>query len=529
MADKTTSSDVIRKGATRAQAYNEGLLVYFYDEKNRQAILEQSGADLVNIPIARNAEQAKIVQEKEKKLAQFSRSAMLVAYELRQDDPIEVDVIVGDPLSPAELKAVKGLKWHKPQKSRLLLPSGRLRIETANSCQIDPDNDPQEAGATVEVPAGEYLLTLYRVDVEETSDAVWEKYREKDKGPVEVVVLTPAGEAKLPRTTSALVPFPLGKEKLDWVGDYSISGEGGECKVNFWDYWEFYKLNLDRTALSALKAEPGSMLEISAVGSKFTVLYLEGMQFGLGHLGAYQMIFGNERLTAPLSSLPEVAFGGFKKEEAANAEILWCMRIKATENIDKKHHGKWRKAKLRLLPQKLELVDRASFGKWRLEQGALHGEVLFRTPYYISMNFDAAALEALGAKVGDTLRLRAGDQGATLRVLENAKQFLESSKARGWQEDGPWEKLKDRFTFAADEEEKEKVRQEMREFLLHETPLFGYLDSHWYDSEQKIFLAHPSAVESGFFKFNFKHGLPVEPGAPVILEKVSSAGAASGA
>jgi len=113
--------------------------------------------------------------------------------------------------------------------------------------------------------------------------------------------------------------------------------------------------------------------------------------------------------------------------------------------------------------------------------------------------------------------------------LENAKQFLESSKARGWQEDGPWEKLKDRFTFAADEEEKEKVRQEMREFLLHETPLFGYLDSHWYDSEQKIFLAHPSAVESGFFKFNFKHGLPVEPGAPVILEKVSSAGAASGA
>jgi len=519
MPDQTIASDVIRKGATRAQAYNEGLLVYLYDEKNRQAILEQNGGSLVNLPIARNAEQDKIVQEQEKKLAQFGRSAMLVAYELRQDDSIEVDVIVGAPLSPAELKAVKGLKWHKPQKSRLLLPSGRLRVETANSCQIDPDQEPQEVGATVEVPAGEYLFTLYRVDVEETSEAVWQKYWKKDNGPLEVVVLTPAREAKLPRTTSALVPFPVHKDKLDWVGDYSISGEGGECKINFWDYWELYKLNLDRAALSALKAEAGSVLEVSAVGKKFTVLYLEGIQFGFGHMGAYQMIFGNERLTAPLSSLPEVAFGTFKKEEAANSEILGCMRIKAAENIDKKHHGKWRKAKVQLLPQKLEFVDRASFGKWRLEQDALHGEVLFRTPYYISMNFDAAALEALGAKVGDTLRLRAGEQSAALRLLENTKQFLESSKAAGWQEDGPWEKLKDRFTFAADEEEKERVRQEMREFLLHETPLFGYLDSHWYDREQKIFLAHPSAVESGFFKFNFKHGLSVEPGTKVVLEK----------
>jgi hypothetical protein len=519
MGDKTSPSDVIRQGATRAQAYNEGLLVYLYDEKNRQVLLEQNAGDLVNLPIARNAEQAKIVQVQEKKLAQFSHSALLVAYELRQDDSIEVDVVVGDPLSPVELKVVKGLKWHKPQKSRLLLPSGRLRIETANSCRIIADDQPQEAGATIEVPAGEYLLTLYRVDVEETGDAVRKEYWEKNKGPLEVVVLTPAHKAKLPRTTSALVPFPLHEDKLDWVGNYSISAGDGECKVNFWDYRELYKLNLDRAALSALKVEAGSVLEISAVGRKFTVLYLEKIEFGFKHLGVYQMIFGNERLTASLSSLPEVAFAVLKKEEAANAEVLGCMRIKASENIDEKHHGKWRKAKLHLLPQRLELVDRASFGRWRLEEGALHGEVLFRTPYYISMNFDAAALQALGANVGDILRLRAGDQAATLRVLENSKQFLESSKARGYQKDGPWEKLKERFTFAADEEEKERVREEMRAFLLDEIPLFGYLDSHWYDQEQKIFLAHPSAVESGFFRFNFKHGLAVEPGTNVVLEK----------
>jgi hypothetical protein len=38
--DTTISSDVIRKGATRVQLYNEGLLVYLYDEKNRQPTLE---------------------------------------------------------------------------------------------------------------------------------------------------------------------------------------------------------------------------------------------------------------------------------------------------------------------------------------------------------------------------------------------------------------------------------------------------------------------------------------------------------
>ncbi|HZR30075.1 MAG TPA: hypothetical protein VFA71_14955 [Terriglobales bacterium] len=137
MEDKTTSedrtapSDLIRKGATHAEVYNEGLMVYLYDEKNRQAIIERNGRSLVNILYSRTPE-----PEKEKQLAQFSRSALLVAYGLQGDGGVEVDVIVGEPLSPEEMRPVRGLKWHKPQTSRLSLPSGRLRIETGNSCRI---------------------------------------------------------------------------------------------------------------------------------------------------------------------------------------------------------------------------------------------------------------------------------------------------------------------------------------------------------------------------------------------------------
>src|SRR5262249_23220922 len=153
---------------------NEGLLVYLYDEKNRQTLIEQNAHDLLH---------GSLGEEKEKKLAPLSHSRVVVAYELYQDDPIEVDVVVGEPLTANEMKPIRGLKWHKPQKTLLSLPSGCLRVETPNSCHFEPDEEPQEAGATIQVPAGEYVLTLYHVDLKETDDEVWKTYWEERKGP----------------------------------------------------------------------------------------------------------------------------------------------------------------------------------------------------------------------------------------------------------------------------------------------------------------------------------------------------------
>jgi len=90
--DKTTSSDAIRKGATRAELYNEGLLVYLYDEKNRQTLIEQNAYEMLHTSLRGDAK---------KTLAPLSNSHVVVAYELRQDDSIRAEVIVGEPLGHA--------------------------------------------------------------------------------------------------------------------------------------------------------------------------------------------------------------------------------------------------------------------------------------------------------------------------------------------------------------------------------------------------------------------------------------------
>jgi predicted Fe-Mo cluster-binding NifX family protein len=514
MPDTAIPSHFFRHGATRAQVYNEGLLVYLYDEQNRQAIIELGGHEAVAMPIAPSS-------EKEKVLAQFSATELLVAYELRQDDSVSVDVITGQPLSKEEMKAVKGLRWHKPQVSRLRLPSGRLRIETPNSCRIDPYESPQEEGATVQVSNGEYLLTLHRVDFEAMSDSARKAY----EGPGEIVTLTLIETTSVPgtKTTSALLRFPLPEKRLTWVGKYALQGDAGSCMINFWESWEFFGLNIDKQALSQWKLEPGSLLEMDAAGKKFIVVYLEKIEFNLRYLGAYKQIFGNERMTAPLAACPEVAFAGVQELKDAGIEILTCMRVKASEAVDSGQHKKWRKAKVAILPQKLQFVDRQSFGKWKFEQDRLRGEVLFRTPRYISINFDTNALQSLGTAPGDMLRLQIGERSAKLKLFENEKRFLAATKDRSPERAKEWGSLKGKFANSyGNEIQKEEVRQQMRHFLLAEMPLSGYLDSHWLDRDQKIFLVQPGVLDSGTFGLSFTHGFVADLGAEVVLERAAS-------
>jgi hypothetical protein len=514
MTDTTIPSDLFRRGATRAQVFNEGLLVYIYDEQNQQTIIEQSGLDAVALPTAHSP-------EKKEALAQFSATELLVAYELRQDDSVSVDVIAGQPLSKEEMKAVKGVRWHKPQVSQLSVPSGRLRIETPNSCRIDPHETPQEGGATVQVPKGEYLLTLHRVDIEAMSDSAREAYG----GPGEIVTLTriETTNASGKKVTSALLRFPQPERKLTWIGKYGLQDHAGTCMINFWEAWESIGLNLDRQALTQWKLEPGSVLEIDAASGKYIVVYLAGIEFNFRSLGVYKQIFGNERMTAPLAVYPEVAFAGMREMKDAGIEILACLRVKASAAVDPAQHNKWRKATFRVLPQKLEVVDRQSFGKWKIDRNRLKGEVLLRTPRFISINFDAKALQSLGAAPGDMLQLQIGERSAKLKLFENEKQFLAAARDRSPEQKKEWAALRDQFAKSyGNEIQKEEVRQQMRNFLLGEMQLAGHLDPHWLDRDQKIFLVQPGVQDSGTLGLSFVHGFVADLGAEVALERVTS-------
>jgi hypothetical protein len=111
------------------EIYNDGLMVFLYDESNRGR-LEPLGAALVH--------------GEDGAIAKIAADRLLVAYELPEDDPIRVAFSVG---KPPGAKEKKGRAWRKPQVTQLALPSGRLCVESLNSLRIDPAQPPAEGSA----------------------------------------------------------------------------------------------------------------------------------------------------------------------------------------------------------------------------------------------------------------------------------------------------------------------------------------------------------------------------------------------
>lgn len=172
---------------------NDGLLVYLYDDA-ALASLREVGSSLVH------GDEDDPEWKRVAKRLTLARS--LVRYELVQDDELHVGVVVGPPLTAKEKR---GLPWLRPASSVLRLPSGRLCVESTNTLRFDEDGA-EPGGAIVEVPPGEYVVTLHRVD--------WLKLDEYD-GPTEIVTLTPAAEvARLPPCKLHLaVPVPKGPKR----------------------------------------------------------------------------------------------------------------------------------------------------------------------------------------------------------------------------------------------------------------------------------------------------------------------------
>ena len=144
---------MIRADSVHVEAYNEGLVVFLYDEAHTGRIRE-TAPDILegfNYDIAADP-----------KLAQLAADGVLVVFELEQDGELSIELAVGDPLTQEELG---GGKWRTPQRARLHLPSGTLRIEGYNNLQFDPDPMDEEPAPRISVTPGDYVLTLHRSDV----------------------------------------------------------------------------------------------------------------------------------------------------------------------------------------------------------------------------------------------------------------------------------------------------------------------------------------------------------------------------
>lgn len=186
----------IRKNSTAVNVYNDGLVVFLYDEANGKDI---QTADPTLLEGFSDEDAA------DPKLADLATQGLLVAYELQQDDELSIEVAIGGPLTDQELK--KG-RWHTVQRAPISLPSGKLCIEGYGNLRISPDYDPdEEPGAVVDVPPGDYVLSLYHTNWEALEEeGLWDDSKEWE-GPNQVITLTPAAEAEPVADVASMLRF----------------------------------------------------------------------------------------------------------------------------------------------------------------------------------------------------------------------------------------------------------------------------------------------------------------------------------
>jgi len=286
----------MRDGVRVCEVYNEGLFVFLYDAANREA-LREVGAALVH------ADEDSAEHKRAAKSVAAQRS--LVQYELAPDDPLRVGVVVGPPLTAKERR---GVPWRKPAATLLALPSGRLRVESLNALGIDPDEEPTAKGVEVEVPPGEYVLTLHRVDFEELEGDY--------DGPSEIVTLTPVADVDKPPKFKLLLPFS-NEKRPPWQGRHRLDGEtfhgeliSADDRTSALRIW----INADGKVAKRLGWARGSHLEV-ALGGHTLDVYFYFLHNGIrGLAGRFGYVVGLSWLERFRETAPRLLLGTIAKE-----------------------------------------------------------------------------------------------------------------------------------------------------------------------------------------------------------------------
>jgi hypothetical protein len=346
----------IRAGANGVTVFNSGLEVWLHDESSVPR-LRESGAI------------AALTGGDETRLRELMSDGLLVGYGLQQDDALDVEVVVGKPLTKAELARAA---WLEPQTAFLRLPTGRLRVDSNDTSRIGPE-EPRDEGGAVPVPPGDYRVTLYRVDREalDREERTWD-------GAAEVVVLTPGGTTA--DAAKAILPFEPRRD-LSWVGKYAIAGKTFTGLAWFHDARETYVVNVDRAAATRLGLVPGQVVRTTvpaaglALVTTFATSWVEGGklappagvpldEYGYGYLGAM------------------ADWGG--------KEALFCRRANAKTGLEARQMNVWLPATVEVLEVRSKAPERVrgevilDAGKRVFWRGDLRARPYFRDEQFLT-------------------------------------------------------------------------------------------------------------------------------------------------
>jgi len=318
---KQNAQPSVRAGGTRLHVFNSGLEVWLYDDANRDTI--------------RNAAPDSGAGGMPGDFEKLTKKGLIVGYSLCQDDGLDVEIHVGPAFTDAELSCAR---WLEPQTALLSLPSGKLCVESNDASRVGPE-EPTDQGGLAVVPAGNYLLTLYRIDHEALS-------REKLKwsGPQEIMVLTPGG--KPAHAVSDLLPFQPRRDQ-SWVGQYKITGQRAEALAWFSDYWDTCIVNLDSAGVAKLGLEPGRYFQIHVPAAKLTLIHSFAKSWA-----------ESQRLPPPAGvSLDNYGYAAVSPMgQWKNAEAILCRRQKSKTRVEEEHHDIW-------LPAVVEILDAAPLAR----------------------------------------------------------------------------------------------------------------------------------------------------------------------
>ena len=133
----------IRAGAKSAFVANEGKLVFIYDEGHESEI-QACGHAILSTFDGNTPRKTSSLRSR------------LIAYELAQPTDVKVEVVVGEVLTDAELALGN---WYLPRVGHLSVTTGRLWVHSYGSL---PMAGGAGQGACIDVPPGDYTLSLYR-------------------------------------------------------------------------------------------------------------------------------------------------------------------------------------------------------------------------------------------------------------------------------------------------------------------------------------------------------------------------------
>ncbi len=345
----------MREGGWRISVPNSGLEVWLYDDAHREAI-RRAGSDdagFGGMP---------------PQFSERTQQGLIVGYSLAQDDDLDLEIHVGETLTEDELSVAR---WLEPQTAFLWLPSGTLCIESNDASRLGPET-PTETGARLDLPRGDYRVTLYRIDDEGLSrDGM------KWTGPREVIVLTLGGSVE--NAAEDLLPYEKRRD-LGWVGEYTIRGNRAEALVWFFDYWDTFLVNLDSAAAAKLSLAPGAYLRthVPAVGITTISAFAESWDDAL-------------RLPPPAGvDLDEYGVAALQPiGDWDGAEGMLCHREKTRDRVEDKYQHAWHPATIEVLDAQ-PLDDTRAFAKSDL-----------RTATYFEPDFLSLVLSDVLLEIGD--------------------------------------------------------------------------------------------------------------------------------